>query len=205
MIPDFRIELSSTTGQSETRLAELKFTCSRDMYKPGVRQRQFRKAVNRRADKLMDEYRNKANDMDNLLGEEGQGRVRRKLDQFGMLVGIVVGQFNEASDDTHMLLDQMADSRVALVARRDGRQVSDTERGVVIGQLRRQLSSACIRAANQCLLDRMNQCGEGAALAARRREVCHYLEEKMRKERELQWLAKLRGGQIIHKGQFFHN
>ena len=27
MIPDFRVQLSSRTGQSETRLAELKFTC----------------------------------------------------------------------------------------------------------------------------------------------------------------------------------
>ena len=205
MIPDFRIQLLSQTRQTETRLAELKYTCGRDFYKPGVRQRQFRKAVNKRADLLMDDYRKKADNMDRLLGEEGQGRVRRRLDQFGDLVSLVVGQFNEASDDIHMLLEQFADSRVAVLARREGRQMSEQERGVVVGQLRRQLSTASIRAGTQCLLDRMHQCGEGAALAAKRREINYHLEERMRVEREIQWLAKLRGGQIVQKGQFLKN
>ena len=71
MIPDFRVQLSSPTGVTDTRLAELKFTCSKDCYKPGVRQRQFRKAVDRRADKLMEEYRKKAGNLDRLIGEEG--------------------------------------------------------------------------------------------------------------------------------------
>ena len=70
MIPDFRVQISSSTGQTQTRLAELKFTCGREFYKPGVRQRQFRKGVNRGADQLKDEYRKKANSMDMLLGEE---------------------------------------------------------------------------------------------------------------------------------------
>ena len=60
MVPDFRVQLASPTGESETRLAELKYTCSRDNYKPGVKQRIFKMAVNRRADKLMEEYRKKA-------------------------------------------------------------------------------------------------------------------------------------------------
>ena len=48
--------------------------------------------------------------MDRLFGEEeeGRGRVRRRLDQFGELIGIVSGVFNEASSDTLMLLDVMA-------------------------------------------------------------------------------------------------
>ena len=69
----------------------------------------FKKAVNKISDKLMEEYRKKADDMDTLPGEDGKKRVRRKLDQFGQLVGLVVGQFNEVSDDTHMLLAQRAD------------------------------------------------------------------------------------------------
>ena len=147
----------------------------------------------------MDEVRGEA------TGPTRHDRVRRRLDQFGQLVGIVVGQFNEVSDDTHTLIEQMADSRVNMVSRREGRQMSDQEKGIVVGQLRRQLSTACIRAASQCLLDRMDQCGEGAALAAKRREVNLVLEERMRGERELQWLAKLRGGQVVRKGQFFQN
>ena len=70
MIPDFRIQLPSHTGQSEARLAELKFTCGQDLYKPGVRQRVFKRAVDRRAGTLMEEYREKADKTDKLLGEE---------------------------------------------------------------------------------------------------------------------------------------
>ena len=87
MIPDFRIQLSSQqTGQSEVRLAELKFTCGRNLYRPGVRQRVFQRAVDRRAGTLMSEYRGKADTMGQLLGEEGGGSVRRQLDQFGDLL-----------------------------------------------------------------------------------------------------------------------
>ena len=114
-----------------------------------------------------------------------------------------MGQFNEVSDDVHMLLEQMADSRVNLVSRREGKQMSDQERAVVVGQLRRQLSTASIRAASLCLLDRVHQCGEGAALAAKRRQFNLVLEERMRGERELQWLTKQRGGQTVQKGQFY--
>ena len=96
----------------------------------------------------------------------------------------------------------MAISRVDLLARRDGRELSDQEKGVVVGQLRRQLSTAALRASSNCLLDRMHQCGEGASLAAKRREVNVQLEERMSREREIKWLAKLRGGQVIQKGSF---
>ena len=202
MIPDFRVQFTTENRQTETKLAELKFTCGKDLYKPGVRQRQFQKAVDKRAGKLMGEYQEKAEKMDRLLGEVGQGRVRRRLDQFGDLVGLVVGRFNEGSKDVHELLEKMAVSRVDLLARRDGRELSDQEKGVVVGQLRRQLSTAALRAASNCLLDRMHQCGEGASLAAKRREVNVLLEERMSREREIQWLAKLRGGQVIQRGSF---
>ena len=49
-------------------------------------------------------------------------------------------------------------------------------------------------AGTQCLLGRMHQCGQGAAMAAKRREVNLKVEEMMRREREIQWLAKVRGG-----------
>ena len=105
MIPDFRLQLPAVgnavlatagvdPGQVETRLAELKFTCGQNLYKPGVRQRQFERAVDARAGTLMGEYRSKADVMDRLLGaEEGEGRVRRRLDQFGELKGLVSGLF----------------------------------------------------------------------------------------------------------------
>ena len=101
--------------------------------------------------------------MDQLLGEKDGGRVRRKLDQFGDLLVMVVGRFIEVSNDLSNLIEIMAESRVKLVARREGRQLSDNKNGVVVDQLRRQLSTASIRAASNCHLDRMHQCGQGTA------------------------------------------
>ena len=94
--------------------------------------------MDKRAYMLMDEYREKADKMD------GQGRVRTKLDEFGDLMGLVVGRFNEVSNDVNNLIESMAGSRAALVARREGRHLSDQEKGLVVGQLRRQLSTVSI-------------------------------------------------------------
>ena len=63
MVPDFRIQLPSSTpaldlapGETETRLAELKHTCSESHYRTGRRQQQFTRAVDRKAGELMGEY-----------------------------------------------------------------------------------------------------------------------------------------------------
>ena len=115
-----------------------------------------------------------------------------------------MGQFNELSYDVHQLLDAMSDSRVRKVVMIGGKVDTDREKGEVIGQLRRQLSTTCVRAAMSCLLDRMHQVGEGSGLAAKRREVNWKVEEAMKREREKHWLANARvyGGPIVRKGQF---
>ena len=64
MIPDFRVQPASPTGWSETQLTELKFMCGPDFHKPG---KQLMKTVDKRADKLMEKYRKKAENMDRLL------------------------------------------------------------------------------------------------------------------------------------------
>ena len=112
----------------------------------------------------MGEYQAKADRMDTLLGEGGgEGRVRRRLDLFGELITVVVGKYNELSEGGHMLLDAMASSRAALVERRTGMASHDAkmEKGVIQGELRRQLSVVNLRASMACMLDRLHQCGEG--------------------------------------------
>ena len=107
-----------------------------------MRQRQFTRAVDARAAELMPEYQEKAEKVDRLLGEEpGRGRMRRQLDTFNQLIGLVIGTFNEASGDTLALLDAMAESRVRLVARTTGLSRTDrgAEKGIAAGELRRQL------------------------------------------------------------------
>ena len=111
----------------------------------------------------MGEYQRKADRMDALLGDGGGGRVRRQLDRFGELITVVVGKYNELSEGGHMLLDVMASSRAAMVERRTGMASHETkkEKGVIQGELRRQLSVVNLRASMSCLLNRLHQCGEG--------------------------------------------
>ena len=108
--------------------------------------------------------------LDRLLAEEeGRGRMRRRLDQFGDLVTIIVGKYNELSDGGHFLLDAMAASRVAHEERTSGLYCRDREakKGAVQGELRRQLATVNLRAGMQLLLNRLHQVGEGARLQSK--------------------------------------
>ena len=210
MVSDFHLQLPHTTGldlapgETVARLAELKYTCSEQHYRIGVRQRQFQRAVDRRAGLLMGEYQAKADRMDTLLGvEEGGGRVRRQLDQYGDLVGIVVGKYLEISEGGHMLLDAMASSRVAKKERKSGLASLNKvmEKGVVQGELRRQLSVVNLRASMACMLDRLHQAGEGGGMRARRQEWMVREEERMREEREMIWGARVRGRSLLQPGR----
>ena len=48
----------------------------------------------------------------------------------------------------------------------------------------------------------MHQCGEGAHLAGRRREVNWQVEAAMRADREREWVSRVRGP-IVSRGRFF--
>ena len=210
MIPDFRIQLPSSTpaldlapGETETRLAELKHTCSETHYRTGTRQHHFTRAVDRKAGELMGEYQRKADRMDTLLGEcGGGGRVRRRLDLFGELITVVVGKHNELSEGGHMLIEAMACCRAEKVERRAGMASQDLkkEKGVIQGELRRQLSIVNIRASMACLLDRLHQCGEGGRMRNRREEWRVREEERMRGERELHFANQLKGRSLLQAG-----
>ena len=69
-------------------------------------------------------------------GRGGVGWVRRQLDQYGELVGIVVGKYLELSEGGHMLLDAMARSRMAKMERKSGLAAFNPamDVGVVTGQ-----------------------------------------------------------------------
>ena len=76
------------------------------------------------------------------------------------------------------------------------------ELSVIVGQVRRRLSVAAIRAKSTCLLSRLSLVGEGARRAADRRGWRLREEEMMRREREAQWVGQVRGHGITHRGQF---
>ena len=60
-----------------------------------------------------------------------------------------------------------------------------------------------IRANYTLLLERMAQVGAGAARAGTRRDWVRAEEERMKRDREAQWLARVRGVGLVHKGRFF--
>ena len=92
--------------------------------------------------------------------------MRRTLVKFGDLLTVVVGKYNELSDDGHLLLDAMAASRVDLVERQTKLHslYRETEKGLHQGELRRQLATVNLRAGMGMLLSLPLQCGEGGRL-----------------------------------------
>ena len=202
MVPDFMIELPSQTGGKERKLAELKvINCCSTRYSPGQRI----KAVDKRANLLQGEYRRKAREADRLGGDhdvQEMGPVERKLLQYGNLVGLVVGAFGEGSEDLHSLVQSLAESKVNAMGLRRGGQASDEELGIVIGQIRRSLSTTFVRAQAQCLLSRLNCTGQGFAQAFKRRNWAIVEDERMRKERSAQWIGRDRGRNLVRRGQF---
>ena len=86
-----------------------------------------------------------------------------------------------------------------------GRPGTEAELGVVVGQVRRMISTTSVRAQAQCLLARMSWVGEGVEQAAKRRGWAAAEEERMIKERSAQWLGRVRGRNIVERGQFLLN
>ena len=84
-----------------------------------------------------------------------------------------------------------------------GRPGSDQELALVTSQLRRRISSATVRANFTCMFERLSQVGGGARGAERRRNWVQIEEEKMRRDRQAQWLARVRGAGIVRRGRFF--
>ena len=73
-------------------------------------------------------------------GEVGPLSLVTLLLSFGKLEGLVVGPWGNGSKDLHDLVRTLAESRVANRVRGRGREASDNELGVVMGEVRRALS-----------------------------------------------------------------
>ena len=154
-------------------LHELKIiSVSQSRYKPSLEER----AVDRRSGELHQEYLNKARAVDQqyvgtLPGVVGP--VEQKLLSYERVQGVVFGAFGEASEPTHMLIDQLATSRVTVAGPQRGRKgverSREGERALVVGQIRRKLSVAAVKAQCSSLLGRLESLGPGLAQAAARR------------------------------------
>ena len=79
------------------------------------------------------------------------------------------------------------------------------KKGVIQGELRRQLSVVNLYASMACMIDRLHQCGEGGRLRNRRQEWRMREEERMTEEREMQWATRLIGRSILQPGRILLN
>ena len=102
-----------------------------------------------------------------------QGPVERKLAEFGQVRGLCFGAFGEASEQVHLLVEHMAESRVrhgVMFGRNKGTPLQrPAAKAMVMGQLRRELSIVAHRAQARLLLANIWQVGGGADVAAERR------------------------------------
>ena len=203
LVPDFRIKIPCPVEGSKMTLAELKIlSCCPSWYRPSGNEV---KATDRRAQGLTSDYRRKARKIDQDIlktPSEQRGPVERRLDEFGEIKGLCFGAFGEASQDVHDLIQSMAESRLKFQVESEGRPGggSNQELGLIVGQIRRTLSMAAIKAQVECLLARIHQAGPGNKQLAKKRQWTLVQDQKMKKERNAQWIRRIEGIRTIRKG-----
>ena len=133
------------------------------------------------------------------------GPVEYKLLSFDPVEGLVFGNFGEASEAVHKLVDTLATSRVRVAApQRRGRRglarSEDEERSVVVSSIRRKLSVAAVRAQSSSLLGRLESLGPGSAAAVGRRKEVQELSRRWARERRAFQLSCRQGFNLIRRG-----
>lgn len=93
----------------------------------------------------------------------------------------------------------MAEQRAAFMRFRSGKE-ANTEKGIIVSQIRRRLSSTIMKAQVDCLLSKLHLVGPGGRINAKHREWSIKVEERMSRERHAQWLRKFDGIKSLRKG-----
>ena len=100
----------------------------------------------------------------------------------------------------HKLVNIIAESRLKHQGLKFGKPGSKYELGMLVGQVRRRLSVATLKAQVNCLLSRLHQVGPGNSQLAKKREWAVAEDERMRLERKAQWMRKYEGIQTLRRG-----
>ena len=203
MVPDMKITLT-TAGVSRQVLHEIKcISSSQSRYKPSWSER----GVDKRAEQLHHEYVEKARRADQQHGgvEQGVvGPVERKLLTFPKVEGLVFGNWGEASQATHQLVEKLASSRARIADSQRGRRgqilTKEGVKGLAVGYIRRKLSIASVRAQSHSLLGRLEGLGPGAVAAAGRRNRAMEQERLWARERQAYDLSVKQGFNILKRG-----
>ena len=139
------------------------------------------------------------------MAEGEVGRVKRKLVDFGEVRGLVFGAFGEASEGVHELVHHLANSRLKAEGLQQGRESGKGELGVLVGQVRRMLSTTAVRAQAECLLSRLRHVGGGAGAADARRQGAVREEVNWARERQAQAVGRRQGRKVVKRGMFLLN
>ena len=133
------------------------------------------------------------------------GGVENKLLSYPKVEGIVFGNWGEASEATHQLVEALATSRAQVAqpqARgRKGQTLSeDGVKSMAVGYIRRKLGITAVKAQCCSLLGRLEGLGPGAVTAAGRRKGAEQQERLWAKERRAYSLAAKQGFSIQRRG-----
>ena len=176
---------AALAGQGSRVLHKLKvISCNSTRYNPSWKKR----AVDVRALKLPDEYLEKARAADCRQGvQQGEvGRVEAKLVGMGTVRGLVSGNFGEMSEDTHLLVAAMANSRVRVAGPTRGRRGrmrgEEAERSIAVSAIRRRLGVMAVGCQSSTLLGRLETLGPGGAASAGRRWQASELQRRWQQE-----------------------
>ena len=116
---------------------------------------------------------------------------------------LVAGQYGEVSQHYHDLLAKLAKTKADHMSQIQGRPLSNSERGLLLHQLRRRLSITIIRAQSSCLLSRLGHFQPGAKEAAKRRALTKQREEQLNQDRRAHFHAHVRGRRIHETGSLW--
>ena len=116
------------------------------------------------------------------------------------------GNYGEASEATHKLLDSIATSRVrvalpqAAAAGRGDSRTEEGEKAVAVSYVRRRVSVAAVKGQCLSLLGRLEVLGPGTAAAAGRRRWAQVQEQRWRRNRQAMPLSERQGRGILRRG-----
>ena len=191
LVPNFMFTFPASYGAEACQIAELKLISAGATYYRGKQ-----KSVDQRAHQLPKLYTDKAKAIDQKFhgaSKQHVGPVEQKLNSFGNLQCLVLGQFGEASQHVHHLLNKLSTIKAKAHSRAIGRPVSEHERAGILHYFRRRLSIAAVRAQAQCLLARTGHLGDGARQAAQRRKQVRQSAERNRVDMAAHYTAHVRG------------
>ena len=217
LVPDFK--LRGVGGEGDI-LCELKLmSASRSRYPRNPTPRDGRRAVDRRADGLSEEYARKARQVDWEYGGNPRpppqprgapapprviGRVERQLLSFGRVRGWCFGAWGEASTEVHELVQRVAEARLEVADLQPEPQGIPMSRAAqlagLVGYVRRRLSFCAVQQQARLLLDRLQLLGEGADRAAGRRDRAVLLEAAAARERRAQLVCLRQGTAVMRRG-----